>query len=81
MLRVATFNVNGIRAASRRGFDGWLAARGCDLVALQEVRCPACDLPARVFGDYVVTYCGGNLPGRNGVAILSRSEPWRSGAG
>lgn len=75
MLRVATFNVNGIRAASRRGFDGWLAGRGCDLVALQEVRCPADDLPTQALGDYVVTYCSGNLAGRNGVAILSRSAP------
>lgn len=74
VLRVATFNVNGIRAASRRGFDRWLAGRGCDVVGLQEVRCPADDLP-EAFGDYVVTYFAGNLAGRNGVAILSRSEP------
>ena len=39
-LGIATFNVNGIRAARRRGFDAWLAGRGLDVVALQELRCP-----------------------------------------
>ncbi|HSA39207.1 MAG TPA: hypothetical protein P5061_01040, partial [Mycobacterium sp.] len=38
---VATFNVNGIRAARRRGFDDWLADRAPDIVALQELRCSA----------------------------------------
>jgi exodeoxyribonuclease-3 len=75
MLRVATFNVNGIRAASRRGFDEWLAARGCDVVGLQEVRCPEEDLPRQAFGGYVVTYHAGALAGRNGVAVLTRVPP------
>lgn len=38
MLRIATANVNGIRATHRRGFGDWLAGRDCDVVALQEVR-------------------------------------------
>lgn len=75
MLRVATFNVNGIRAASRRGFDAWLAGRGCDVVGLQEVRCPTQELPLDSFGDYAVTYFEGSLAGRNGVALLTRSTP------
>ena len=45
-MRVATVNVNGIRAATRRGFADWLATRDCDLVALQEVRSPADLVPA-----------------------------------
>jgi len=70
----ATFNVNGIRASARRGFGDWLAARGCDVVALQEVRCSAEELPD-VFGDYQLAYHQGNLPGRNGVALLTRDKP------
>jgi exodeoxyribonuclease-3 len=75
VIRVASFNVNGIRAASRRGFDHWLAGRGCDVVGLQELRCPVEDLPTAAFGDYVVTYHAGQLAGRNGVAILSQVAP------
>ncbi|WP_409484118.1 exodeoxyribonuclease III [Arsenicicoccus dermatophilus] len=85
MLRVATFNVNGIRATRRRGFDDWLARRECDVVALQEVRCPVPLLPDGVFGDYHLTYDAGRLAGRNGVAVLTREAPaavrsWGAGA-
>lgn len=75
MLRVATFNVNGIRATQRRGFDDWLAGRACDVVALQEVRCPVPLLPEGVFRDYHLTYDAGHVAGRNGVAVLTRHRP------
>jgi exodeoxyribonuclease III len=72
-MRVATFNANGIRAAMRRGFGDWLAARDCDIVAIQEMRCAPADLPD--IPGYHVTYEAGTLPGRNGVAVLSRVQP------
>lgn len=75
MLRIATANVNGIRAAHRRGFGDWLAGRGCDVVALQEVRAQADKLPAGAFGDCHVALDTGSLPGRNGVAVLTRHAP------
>ena len=52
MLRIATHNVNGIRSAVRRGFGDWLAARDCDVVALQEVRCPAELIPTEAVAGY-----------------------------
>ena len=72
-LRIATVNINGIRAAHRRGFGDWLATRGCDVVTLQEVRCPVEALPEDAFGDYEVAYDAGQIPGRNGVAVLTRT--------
>lgn len=75
MLRVASFNVNGIRAADRRGFRAWFARRDPDIVAVQEMRCPAALVPTGVFGGHHVTYHPGNLAGRNGVAIVSRTAP------
>lgn len=75
LLRVASFNVNGIRASARRGFGAWLAARDCDIVALQEVRCPSAQLPVDHLGDYLVHYHEGNRAGRNGVALLTRVPP------
>ena len=36
--RVVTVNVNGIRAAARRGGLEWLADSQADVVCLQEVR-------------------------------------------
>lgn len=75
MLRIATANINGIRATQRRGFDDWLTGRGCDVVALQEVRAQADRIPAGAFGDYHVALDTGTLPGRNGVAVLTRRPP------
>lgn len=74
MLRIATANINGIRAAHRRGFGDWLATRGCDVVTLQEVRCPVAALPEGAFGDYQVAYDAGEVAGRNGVAVLTRER-------
>ncbi len=75
MLRIASANVNGIRAAHRRGFGDWLGARGCDVIALQEVRAQAAKLPEAAFGDFHVALETGTLPGRNGVAVLTRRPP------
>lgn len=74
-MRVASFNVNGIRAARRRGFDGWLADRDLDVVALQELRCGSSDIGA--FPGYHAAVDCGSIPGRNGVAILTRAAPTR----
>lgn len=74
-MRVASFNVNGIRAAERRGFAAWLADRAPDVVGLQEVRCGIEHLPAGVFGPYHATVDVGTIPGRNGVALLTRQAP------
>ena len=75
MLRISTFNVNGIRAAHRRGFLEWYAARSPDVIALQEVRCPLGALPEGAFAGMQAAYDPGTLAGRNGVAVLTRVPP------
>ena len=37
-LRIASVNVNGIRAAVRKGMTPWLESAGVDILTLQEVR-------------------------------------------
>lgn len=59
-LGIATFNVNGIRAARRRGFEDWLAERELDVVALQELRCPAGEVGA--FDGYHAAIDCGSIP-------------------
>ncbi len=75
MLRISTFNVNGIRAGHRRGFLEWYAARSPDVIALQEVRCPLGALPEGAFAGMHAAYDPGTLAGRNGVAVLTRVPP------
>ena len=74
-VRIASYNVNGIRAAQRRGFERWLAACDPDVVALQEVRAPHEAVPDGVYGRLHPTYDAGGLKGRNGVAVLTREPP------
>ena len=74
-LRLATANVNGIRAAVRRGFAGWLAARNPDVLCLQEVRAGESDVPTGVFSGYHLSYHEGGQKGRAGVAVLTRTAP------
>ena len=69
-MRIATVNVNGIRASVRRGFTDWLAERSPDLIALQEVRAPAELVPIEASTGYHFAYHPGNRAGRNGVALL-----------
>jgi exodeoxyribonuclease-3 len=74
-MKLVTFNVNGIRAAERRGFRAWLDATEPDILALQEVRCPPGQIPPDVFTGYHLALDAGQLAGRNGVALLSRITP------
>ncbi len=73
MLSVCSVNVNGIRAAQRRGGVDWLAEQSHDLVLLQEVRASTEQLRACVttLGDQHIAHAESDQPGRAGVAIVS----------
>ncbi|AEG43593.1 exodeoxyribonuclease III [Isoptericola variabilis] len=71
MLTVATANVNGIRAAFRRGMEAWIAARTPDVLLLQECRAPD-DLVREHLDGWHVVHQACELKGRAGVAIASR---------
>jgi exodeoxyribonuclease-3 len=75
VLRVATFNVNGIRAAVRRGYLDWVAHRAPGIICLQEVRSPPAAVPDEVTAGYHWTYHEGDRLGRNGVGVLTREAP------
>ncbi|GAA3030346.1 exodeoxyribonuclease III [Microbacterium dextranolyticum] len=77
-LRIASVNVNGIRAAVRNGMTAWLDAADVDVLTLQEVRGEAVHLADALPGWHVVND-EALAKGRAGVAIAAR-EPldiWR----
>lgn len=77
MLKIATVNVNGIRAAFRKGMDTWLEQANPDVVLAQEVRASE-ENTSELFGDdWQVAVNASQLKGRAGVAVAVRkSSPW-----
>jgi len=73
-LRIATVNVNGVRAAFRKGMGEWLAPRGIDILALQEVRAETDDLTALLGPEWDVLHDPATAKGRAGVALASRRK-------
>ncbi|QKE85624.1 exodeoxyribonuclease III [Arthrobacter sp. NEB 688] len=73
---VASVNVNGIRAAHRRGGVDWLATSGAEVLTLQEVRADDDQLRAALAGTplaaWEVAHSPSSAKGRAGVAVLSR---------
>ena len=74
-LRVASVNVNGIRAAYKRNMADWIAARDVDILCLQEVRAPDKILRELIGEGWHILHAEAKDKGRAGVAVLSRTEP------
>ena len=77
--RVISINVNGIRAAARKGFFDGMAAQKPDVVCAQEIRAQIHQLGDPVFspaGDHG-EYLEAERKGYSGVAIYSRRKPDR----
>ncbi|MET0828553.1 MAG: exodeoxyribonuclease III [Microbacterium sp.] len=73
-VRLASINVNGIRAAVRNGMSVWLDAADVDIITLQEVRATTADLAIALPGWQLVND-EALAKGRAGVAIASRVAP------
>lgn len=70
-MKIATFNINGVKARAE-ALPAWLDAAAPDVVLLQEIKSQDADFPRAVFEErgYAVETHG--QKGFNGVAILSR---------
>ncbi|MFT3898937.1 MAG: exodeoxyribonuclease III [Gordonia sp. (in: high G+C Gram-positive bacteria)] len=70
-MRIASWNVNSIRARSE-AIVGWAVEENIDVLALQETKCTDDGFPVMSFlaGGYDVAFTGSG--GYNGVAIASR---------
>lgn len=76
-LTVLSWNVNGIRAVSKKGFLGWLAESSPDVIGLQETRASADVLGPEILNPpgYESHWVSGERKGYSGVAVLSRIKP------
>ncbi len=76
-MKVITANVNGIRAAAKKGFFDWLARENADVVCIQETKAQEHQLDHTQFrpDGYYCYYVDAEKKGYSGVAIYAKKEP------
>ena len=77
-MRIITLNVNGIRAAERRGLAHWLArGNAWDVVCLQEIRASHTDIPRalRAPRRAHAAFHPAERSGYSGVGVYARTTP------
>lgn len=76
-MRVASWNVNGLRSCATKGFGRWLRSSGVDVACLQEVRALPEQLPRALTKPrgFHAHYAPAERPGYSGVAVLARTAP------
>jgi exodeoxyribonuclease-3 len=78
-VRIVTLNVNGLRAATRKGLFNWFSRQRADVLCLQELKARPEQLDDRAFrarGFHRYLFSA-QKPGYSGVAIYTRREPTR----
>ncbi len=76
-MRIITVNVNGIRAAAKKGFFDWLMQQQADFVCIQETRAQIEQLSDTIFHPqgFHCFYHDAQKKGYSGVALYSRYVP------
>ncbi|WP_298478935.1 exodeoxyribonuclease III [uncultured Maribacter sp.] len=77
-MKIISYNVNGIRAALKKGFIEWLQAADPDVICLQEIKANEDQLDLSVFAEagYAYNYWySAQKKGYSGVAVLAKKKP------
>jgi exodeoxyribonuclease III len=82
VIRLFSWNVNGIRASAKKGLLDWLAKESPDVLCLQETKAHPEQLSADLIspsdgrgGSYRSYWASAKRKGYSGVAIYSKTEP------
>ena len=77
MLKLFSWNVNGIRAAQRKGFLEWLEATRPDVLCVQETKAIPDQLDEELKNPegYYTYWASAERKGYSGVGLYSRVEP------
>ncbi len=77
MPQIISYNINGVRAAIKKGLDLWMHHANPDIVCLQEIKAKPEQFNRDLFTDlgYNCFINSAEKPGYSGVAILSKKNP------
>jgi exodeoxyribonuclease-3 len=76
-LKILSYNVNGIRAAFKKGFTTWLEATQADVICIQETKAMEDQVETAILEQmgYHHYWFSAQKKGYSGVAIFSRKKP------
>jgi exodeoxyribonuclease-3 len=76
-LKLLSYNVNGIRAALKKGFASWLKATQADVICIQETKAQESQVDIAVLEalGYHNYWFSAQKKGYSGVAIFSKQKP------
>jgi len=76
-MKIVTYNINGIRAALRKGLDEWLKSIDPDIICLQEIKAREEQFDSSIFTNlgYHCYWYSAQKPGYSGTAILCKEKP------
>ena len=82
-LKIVSWNVNGLRAISKKGFHDFIGQGDFDIVCLQEIKVHQDKIPDELksIGKYFSYFSCATRPGYSGVAIYSKIKPSCFGQG
>ena len=77
MTKIISYNINGIRAAIRKGLIDWLKVTSPDIICFQEIKAFETQFDLNMFKNLgYKTFCNSaEKPGYSGVAIFSKMSP------
>lgn len=78
MMKIISWNVNGIRAVLKKGFLDWVHDSGADVICLQETKASEDQIPDEVRnleGYHTFWHSCSRKKGYSGVGVLSRIKP------
>jgi exodeoxyribonuclease III len=76
-MRIISYNVNGIRAAIKKGFNDWLKTDPADVICLQETKAVTGDVNVKEWEalGFQHYWFSADKKGYSGVAVLTKIQP------
>lgn len=76
-MKIISYNVNGIRAALRKGLLDWIKESQADIICIQETKAQPEQIPSSEFEElgYNCYWFSAQKKGYSGVGILSKTKP------
>ncbi len=76
-MRIISYNVNGIRAAIKKGFYDWLQTDPADIICLQETKANQTDVDVSALEamGYAHYWFSAQKKGYSGVAVFTKMKP------